>query len=118
MAKKKLHQTVISSEDLKTLGAIIDTAENMRNAYFRFPPTFPSSRRDLEISNTFDKIEWEEQGHKYSASYEVHCSRRNIYASGYYSRDGFRTTLTAIRNSYNRMVEEMESTTEDKNPVE
>lgn len=34
------------------------------------------------------------------------CSCRKVYATGYYTKDGKKTTLTAIKNSYKRLTDE------------
>lgn len=85
------------------LNNIISLAEEMRNAYFWSSPGNAASRRWYERNHSVDKIEWDEGGHHYTAEYDTTCSCHHIYASGYYTRDGKKTTLTAIRNSYKRM---------------
>lgn len=84
--------------------AIIETAEHFRSAYFFRPPCSASSRRAYERQHSIPEITWAEGGHVYTASYTVQCSCSNVYASGTYTRDGKKTTLTAIRNSYNRLT--------------
>ena len=88
---------------LAAIAAIIDEAERMRNAYFFPPISSASSRRAYERRHSHDEITWTESGHTYTAEYEVSCSCANVYARGTYTRDGKKTTLTAIRNSYKRM---------------
>lgn len=88
---------------LNEIAAIIEEAENMKSAYFFTPPCNASSRRSYEKRHSNGPISWEEGGHQYTAEYTVTCSCRNVYASGNYTKDGKKTTLTAIRNSYNRM---------------
>lgn len=83
--------------------AVIDCAEEMRNAYFWAPPGNASSRRWYEKKHSAERVEWEEGGRRYSAEFEASCSCRNIYARGYYYRDGQKTTLTAIKNSLKRL---------------
>ena len=100
-------------EVIQAVSDIVEEAERMRNAYFWTPPQRASSRRWYENKHSHPKVTWEEGGHTYSAEYSVDCSCRNIYAKGYYSRDGHYTTLTAIRNSLHRMIaaEEIEEKT-------
>ena len=85
---------------------IIDEAEAMKKAYFFNPPTHAAERRSYEKKHSHELVEWEEGGHTYTARYTVECSCKNVYAHGEYTKDGKKTTLTAIRNSYNRMKEE------------
>lgn len=82
---------------------IIAQAEKMRNAYFFSPPTSAGGRRSYEKYNSRPRVEWQEGGHTYTAAYTVTCSCSNVYAQGEYTRDGKKTTLTAIRNSARRM---------------
>lgn len=95
--------------DNKTLGMIRDVltaAEKMRGAYFFQSPGNASARRAYEVRNSAALVEWTEGGHEYSARFDVSCSCANVYARGIYTRDGAKTTLTAIRNSYKRMAGE------------
>lgn len=89
---------------IKQIKAIIDEAEKMRGAYFFTPPGSAGNRRSYERYHSHDQVEWTEGGHTYTAAYIVECSCKNVYAKGKYTRDGKTTTLTTIRNSYNRLV--------------
>lgn len=89
---------------INAIGAIIDEATEMKNAYFFSPPGNAGSRRSYERKHSHDKVEWLEGGHTYTAEYIVSCSCANVYAYGRYTKDGNKTTLTAIKNSYNRLV--------------
>lgn len=91
---------------ITSLEAIIEEAENMKGAYFYKPPYSASARRSYEVKHSHDKICWNENGHEYTAEYVVSCSCNNVYAYGVYTKDGNKTTLTAIRNSYKRMKRE------------
>ena len=88
---------------LAAIAAIITEAEHMRSAYFFQPPTSANSRRSYERRHSHDTVTWTENGHIYTAAYIVACSCANVYARGEYTRDGKKTTLTAIRNSYKRL---------------
>lgn len=82
---------------------IIEESDAQKYAYFKTPPSSASSRRMYERQHSHDKVEWIEGGHTYTAEYSVSCSCKNVYAKGYYSKDGLKTTLTAIKNSLNRL---------------
>lgn len=86
--------------------AIIDEADKMSGAYFFIPPQNAGGRRSYEQYHSHDEVRWNEGGHEYTARYEVRCSCKNVYAKGEYTKDGQRTTLTAIKNSYKRMFAE------------
>lgn len=91
-------------EIIAAIAAIIEEAATMKNAYFFAPPSSASARRSYEKKHSHAKVEWEEGGHTYTAEYTVDCSCKNVYAYGTYTRDGSKTTLTAIRNSYKRLT--------------
>jgi hypothetical protein len=91
-------------DTVQQLSAIISEAESMRNAYYFTPPYNASGRRAYEKRHSHPAVSWTESGHSWTASYTVTCSCRNVYASGEYTRDGKKTTLLAIRNSYARML--------------
>ena len=89
---------------LVQIGMMIETAERMRNAYFWMPPTSAGSRRAYEKQNSVPTITWKESGHVYTARFETVCSCVHIYTKGHYTKDGQKTTLLAIRNSYKRLA--------------
>ena len=86
------------------IGFMIDTAERMRNAYFWLPPTNAGSRRAYEKQNSVPVIMWKESGHVYTAEFRVICSCAHVYTKGIYTKDGMKTNLVAIRNSYKRLA--------------
>lgn len=90
-------------EIIQALRDIVAEADAMKSAYFFTPPAGAGARRSYEKRHSHDKIEWEEGGHTYSAAYTVRCSCKNVYTDGVYTRDGKKTTLTAIKNSLRRM---------------
>ena len=90
-------------ETINAIRAIIEEDANMKNSYFFTPPMAASARRSYERKHSHDTVTWTDSGHEYTARFEVVCSCRNVYARGYYSRDGKRTTLTAIKNSLQRL---------------
>ena len=95
-------------ETIQALRGIIAEADAMRKAYFFTSPASAGARRSYERKHSQDKIEWEEGGHTYSAAYTVRCSCKNVYVDGAYTKDGKKTTLTAIKNSLRRMEAGME----------
>ena len=91
------------TDKINDIQAIVDEARRMRNAIFFNSPRTASERWSYEKRHSHDKVTWEEGGHKYTAEFNVHCSARNVYARGYYTLDGERTTMTAIKNSLKRL---------------
>lgn len=89
---------------IRDLTALIEEADRMKAAYFFLPPASAGGRRSYEKYHSHEELSWTEGGHEYTAAYTVTCSCKNVYAKGEYTRDGKKTTLTAIRNSLNRML--------------
>lgn len=96
-------KTMNSFEALPDIARILTEAEAHRNAYFFNPPTNASGRRSYEKRHTVPEFAWTEGGHTFTAEFTVSCSCHNVYARGYYTRDGEKTTLNAVRGSYNRL---------------
>ncbi len=92
-----------NAEIVAAIRTVVDAAETMRNAYFFTPPGSAGGRRSYERYHSAPRVDWNEGGHEYSAEYTVTCSCANVYAFGTYTRDGKKTTLTAIRNSLRRL---------------
>ena len=82
---------------------VIESAEEMKNAYFFTPPGNASGRRSYEKKHSAPRVDWIDGKDEYSAEFSVSCSCSYVYASGIYTRNGKKTTLTAIRNSLKRL---------------
>lgn len=91
-------------EVIRKLSEIVREADRMQKSYFWKPPTSAGARRGYEKQHSHPEIKWEENGHEWTARYDVICSCSYVYAAGTYTRDGRKTTLTAIRNSLLRMT--------------
>lgn len=91
-------------ETINKVGEIIAAAEKYKNAYFFTPPASASGRRWLENKYNLPEVEWKDGNDTYTASFSLECSCRNIYTSSCYTKNGKVTNLTAIRNSYKRLV--------------
>ena len=94
---------IIDKETMDKIERIIDTAEYCRHAYFwtNNGNRYIRSRREKEFN--CDEVEWTEGGNEYSAEYHFSQSCKHTYAYGEYYRNGYKTNLTAIRNSFNRL---------------
>ena len=101
--------TMLTPPDAATIREIADlvaVAEKMSNAYFFKSPATAGGRRSYEQYYSRPAVEWHEGGHSYSAAFDVSCSCKNVYARGYYYKDGAKTTLTAIKKSLDRLKKE------------
>ena len=96
------------SEAIHQIRALIAVADHYRYAYYMTPPSSAGWRRAEEKRGTVPEFTWTEGGHKYTACYKVTCSCAHVYANGYYTRDGKKTNLTAIKNSLQRLEAEQE----------
>ena len=90
---------------INQIEAIVREADAMKRAYFFSSPGNASARRSYEKKHTHPLVSWTDNGHTYTAEFTVSCSCKNVYATGTYTKDGKKTTLTAIRNSLARMKE-------------
>lgn len=95
---------IMERNTIVKIGMMIATAERMKNAYYWMPPTSAGSRRSYERQNSIETITWKESGHVYTAKFETVCSCAHIYTKGIYTKDGRKTNLVAIRNSYKRLA--------------
>lgn len=88
------------------LESLITTAEKFKGAYFFTPPTSASARRSYEEYHSIPFFSFEYNGVEYTCEYRISCSCRNVYAQGIYTRNGNKTTLTAIKNVLKKMKAE------------
>ena len=95
--------TNTNKEITAKIEAIINEAENMKNCYFWNSPATASARRSYEEKHTHEEISWTDGKDTYTAEFVVICSCKNIYAQGHYTKNGNKTTLTAIKNSLKRL---------------
>ena len=103
MGKKIITPDAYTPETVTAVAAIVAEAENCKSAYFWTPSPTAGGRRANEHRRSHACASWTEGGHAYTAAYSYRESCNNCYASGYYTRDGKITTLTAVRNSLRRM---------------
>ena len=112
----KIKRTKTEPVDPETLAAIeniIDVAECCKNAFYWTNNGNARSRRRKEEMYNCPTVEWEDGDDQFSARYVFSQSRNHTYAHGEYYRNGERTTLTAIRNSYKRLLEAAKSQSEN-----
>lgn len=97
---KKLEE---AEQLLRKIERVIEEADQMRNAYFYNPPRHAAGRRDYEKQHSVEEVAWQDGKDEFTAEFNVSCSCRNVYAKGYYSKNGKTTTLKAIKSSYARL---------------
>ena len=95
-------------ETIDLLKKLVATADHYRYAYYMTPSSSAAGRRWEEKRYTVPEFTWTEGGHKYTACYKVSCSCAFVSANGFYTRDGKKTNLTAIKNSLKRLEQEQE----------
>lgn len=95
-------------ETICYLKALVAVADYYRYSFYMTPPSSAAGRRYEEKRATVPEFTWIEGGHKYTACYKVTCSCTYVYARGYYTRDGKKTNLTAVKNSLKRLEQEQE----------
>lgn len=84
-------------EILSICSAIIATAEKFRNSYFFSSPSSAIGRRSYEKFYSVPETTFEYNGDKYTVEYSVTCSCNNVYAKGYYTKNGKNVTLRTIK---------------------
>lgn len=88
---------------ITAIETIIETAEKFKNSYFWSPPGNAAARRSYEEFYSCPMVEWNDGSNVFTAEYVVECTCRCVYAKGIYTRNGKKTTLTAIKNSLKRL---------------
>lgn len=91
-------------EIINALEKLFETAEKFKKSYFFSPPGNANGRRSHEKYHSIPEFTFEESGNTYTCEFVVECSCKNVYAKGKYTKNGKKTTLTAIRNAYNRLI--------------
>ena len=93
-------------ETIHSIRALVAVADHYRYAFYMTPSSLAAGRRWEEKRGTVPEFTWTEGGNKYTDCYKVVCSCAHVYASGYYTRDGKKTNLIAIKNSLKRLEAE------------
>lgn len=93
------------NETIEKLEELIECCEKLKNAYF-WQGGNVARRTYIQDRYTIPKFIWEEGGHTYSAEVKVECTQMNVYVQKWFTKDGKKTTLRAIKNSYDRLLEE------------
>ena len=97
--------------------ALISVAEHYRNAFYMPVPLTVNECIQEEIRGAVPYFSWFDGDTKFTAFYIVKCKYNHILAKGFYTRDGKKTNLTAIKNSLKRLEKEQEQEQEKKENV-
>ena len=95
-------------ETIHKIRTLISVAEHYRNAIFMPAPRTMNEVIQEEICGTVPYFSWFDGNTKFTACYIVKCKENHIFAKGFYTRDGKKTNLTAIKNSLKRLEAEEE----------
>lgn len=96
----------IITNTITKLENLFDIVNKYKNCYtWKHDNGNISTREYKEKRDTIDEIEWYDNGDKYTAEFTVKYTRNNVYAKGIYTKNGKQTTITAIKNSYNRLLQ-------------
>ena len=95
-------------ETIHKIRALIAVAEHYRNAFYMPVPLTVNECIQEEIHGTVPYFYWFDGNTKFTACYIVKCKENHIFAKGFYTRNGKKTNLTAIKNSLKRLEAEEE----------
>ena len=96
-------------ETIHKIRALLSVANHYRNAIYMPAPQTMNEVIKEEIRGTVPCFTWWDGNTKFTACYIVKCKDRHIFAKGYYTRDGKKTNITAIKNSLKRLEAEEEN---------
>ena len=95
-------------ETIHKIRALIAVAEHYRNAFYMPVPLTMNEVIQEEVRGSVPYFSWLDGDTKFTAFYIVKCKYNHIFAKGYYTRDGKKTNITAIKNSLKRLEAEEE----------
>ena len=95
-------------ETIHKIRALIAVGEHYRNAFYMPAPLTMNDVIQEEIRGAVPYFSWFDGDTKFTACYIVKVKYNHIFAKGYYTRDGKKTNLTAIKNSLKRLEQEQE----------
>ena len=95
-------------ETIHRIRVLISVAERYRYAFYINRTLTPEECIKEEINGTVPYFSWWDGDTKFTACYIVNCKYNHIFAKGYYTRDGKKTNLTAIKNSLKRLEQQEE----------
>lgn len=104
MAKKTKNLAIVSADIYDKVEQIIEISDKFQHAIFWRPAPTASQRRANERKYSMDEFSWRENGDVFTASYDYRESCHHVYATSYFYRNGNRTNLTAVKNSFGRLI--------------
>lgn len=89
---------------LSLICIIIGNHEKFKKACFMKGFDTYKERKAFNEKYTVPYTEFDYNGHRYSVQYDVKAYNTGIYVKGTYTKDGKKTTLTAIKNIYKQLI--------------
>ena len=103
MLKSKSYNVPCPPEIYEQISRIIENADYCRKTYFWHPSPTASQRREAEERWSISLVCWCENGDIYTAEFNYHESCNHVYSKGHYTKNGEKTNLRAIKNSFLRL---------------
>lgn len=94
----------ITPELLAKIKNIIDIADFCMHAYMWTNQISPESCDANNKAFNHETVAWRDGNDIFEASFVFRQNMRGTYAKGIYFRNGEKTTLTAVKNSYKRLT--------------
>lgn len=92
----------------KHLTKIEDAAEKYRSAYMwsdrGYDYGIEPVRQARSERDSVPEVTWTDGGKQYTAEYRVSYTRTQCWPKGIYTKDGQKTTLTAVKSSHKRII--------------
>lgn len=104
MAKAKRTDIECPAKIYDRISEIIRNAEETKQAYFWQPCPTARQRRAAEKRRNCETVAWYENGNFFTAEFHYSESCAHVYAKGIYMRNGSKTTLKAVKASFDRLL--------------
>ena len=104
MAKAKRTDIACPARIYDRIGDIIRNAEETQQAYFWQPCPTARQRRAAEKRRNCETVAWYENGDLFTAEFHYSESCHHVYAKGIYMKNGNKTTLKAVKASFDRLL--------------
>lgn len=101
---EKKGENLTMTKVIGKLEYLFDQARKYKNCYFWNSYGNSQERDRKSRAESIPEFSWDEGGHHYTAEFVVEYRYSYVKATGYYTKDGKITNLTAIKNSYKRMT--------------
>ena len=96
---------MLKNDVLCDVGYFINQCDYFKNSYFFQSPGLARARRKYEEENSISKFTVILNNDEYELEFTVNCSCNNVYVYKTIVKNGVRTNLKALRNSYKKELE-------------